>query len=63
MHEAGDGGQVGSCSSEALRGNQYLGRVRTLTTTASARTALDDYRHGETVVCKGALAATNASAA
>ena len=49
MHDASHGSQVRSCSGEPPRGDQYLGGVRTLTTTASARAALDDHRGGETV--------------
>jgi hypothetical protein len=34
MHDASDSSQMGPCSREPSRGNQDLGRVRTLTTTA-----------------------------
>ena len=46
MHDASDGSQVGSCSGEPPHGNQYLSWVRTLTTTAWARAALDDHHGG-----------------
>jgi hypothetical protein len=50
MHDASDGGQVGSCSCEPPRGNQYLSRIRTLITTARTQMALDDHPAGEAVV-------------
>ena len=50
MHDADEGGQLWSCSREPSRGNQDLGRVRTLTSTAWAQAALDDHRDGQTVL-------------
>jgi hypothetical protein len=61
MHDASDGSQVGSCSSKPPRGDQYLRRVRTLTTTW-ARAALDDHRGGQAVVRRvGSLRASSPS--
>jgi hypothetical protein len=58
MHDVGDGSQVGSGPREPPRGNQYLGRVRTLTMTALARVALDNHLGDRTVVPRvGALKA------
>ena len=61
MHDASDGSQVGSCSGEPPRGNQYFSWVRTLTTTAWARAALDDQCGGQAVVCKGGVALQTAA--
>jgi hypothetical protein len=44
MDDPGHGSQVRSCSGEPPRGDQDLGRVRTLTATAWARAAPDDHR-------------------
>ena len=49
MHDASDDSQVRSCSGQLPGGDQDLGRVRTLTPTAWANTALGDYRDGQTV--------------
>jgi hypothetical protein len=48
MHDASDGSQLGSRSRKPPRSDQYLGRVRTLTTTAWARATRDDHPGGET---------------
>ena len=48
MHDASDGSQVGSCSREPPRGNQYLGRGQDAHHD-SMGTALDDHRGGTVV--------------
>jgi len=53
MHDPSHGNQVRSCSREPPRRNQYLGRVRTLTTTAWARAALYDHRSDRAVITQG----------
>jgi hypothetical protein len=50
MHDARESSQLGSCPCEAPRAIRISAGVRTLTTTAWARAALDDNRGGQAVV-------------